>query len=67
MYIIIIIKQVNWCFTPSQPVRLYQGDTHVVIYTAESRAILLALKHVHCSKRKSFLILSDTFIAKSCI
>ena len=20
------LKQVNWCFTPSQPVRLYQGD-----------------------------------------
>ena len=19
-------KQVNWCFTPSQPVRLYQGE-----------------------------------------
>ena len=30
------------------------------IYTAELRAILLALKHIYCSKRKSFLILSDS-------
>ena len=30
------------------------------IYTAELRAILLALKHVHYSKEKSFLILSDS-------
>ena len=30
------------------------------IYTAELRAILLALKHVHYSKGKSFLILSDS-------
>ena len=29
------------------------------IYTAELRAILLALKHVYYSKEKSFLILSD--------
>ena len=29
------------------------------IYTAELRAILLALKRVYCSKRKSFFILSD--------
>ena len=31
------------------------------IYTAELRAILLALKHVHYSKEKSFFILSDSF------
>ena len=30
------------------------------IYTAELQAILLAQKHVYCSKRKSFLILSDS-------
>ena len=30
------------------------------IYTAELRAILLALKHVYYSKEKSFLILSDS-------
>ena len=30
------------------------------IYTAELRDILLALKHVHYSKEKSFLILSDS-------
>ena len=30
------------------------------VYTAELRAILLALKHVHYSKEKSFLILSDS-------
>ena len=30
------------------------------IYTAELRVILLALKHVHYSKEKSFLILSDS-------
>ena len=29
------------------------------VYTAELRAILLALKRVYCSKRKSFFILSD--------
>ena len=31
------------------------------VYTAELRAILLALKHVYYSKGKSFLILSDSF------
>ena len=30
------------------------------IYTAELRAILLALKHVHYSKEKSFLIVADS-------
>jgi len=30
------------------------------IYTAELRAILLTLKRINCSKRKSFLILSDS-------
>ena len=30
------------------------------IYTAELRAILLALRHVYYSKEKSFLILSDS-------
>ena len=30
------------------------------IYTAELRAILLALKHVYYSKEKSFLVLSDS-------
>ena len=30
------------------------------IYIAELRAILLALKHVYCSERKSILILSDS-------
>ena len=30
------------------------------IYTAELRAILLALNHVYCSKEISFLILSDS-------
>ena len=29
-------------------------------YTAKLRVILLALKHVYCSKGKSFLILSDS-------
>ena len=28
------------------------------VFTAELQAILLALKHVYCSKQKSFLILS---------
>ena len=32
----------------------------VSIYTAELRAIPLALKHVYYSKEKSFLILSDS-------
>ena len=27
------VEQVsNWCFTPSQPVRLYQGDIHLILY-----------------------------------
>ena len=30
------------------------------LYTAELRAILLALKRIYCSKRKSILILSDS-------
>ena len=30
------------------------------IYIAELQAFLLALKHVYCSKEKSFLILSDS-------
>ena len=34
-------------------------QTTVQYYTAELRAILLALKHVYCSKGKSFLTLSD--------
>ena len=25
-------EEVSWCFTPSQPVRLYQGDTHLILY-----------------------------------
>ena len=25
-------KEVNWCFTPNQPVQLYQGDTKVPEY-----------------------------------
>ena len=33
---------------------------HSSIYTAQLRAILLALKRIYCSKRKSFLILSDS-------
>ena len=33
------------------------------IYTAELRAILLALKHVYYSKEKSFLILSDSLLS----
>ena len=24
-------RRVNWCFTPSQPVRLYQGDRRIII------------------------------------
>ena len=27
-----VSKYVSWCFTPSQPVRLYQGDTHLILY-----------------------------------
>ena len=27
-----VSKLVSWCFTPSQPVRLYQGDTHLILY-----------------------------------
>ena len=26
------VQQVSWSFTPSQPVRLYQGDTHLILY-----------------------------------
>ena len=26
-----VSKQVTWCFTPSQPLRLYQGDIHFII------------------------------------
>ena len=32
-------------------------------FTAEPRAILLALKHVYCSKEKSFLILSYSLLS----
>ena len=39
------------------------GDSS--IYTAELRAILLALKYVYHSKQKSFLILSDSLSALS--
>ena len=41
------------------------GDSS--IYTAELRAILLALKHVYHSKQKSFLILSDSLSALQAI
>ena len=27
-----ILEEVSWCFMPSQPVRLYQGDTHLILY-----------------------------------
>ena len=37
-----------------------EGVPDSSIYTAELRAILLSLKHVHYSKWKSFLILSDS-------
>ena len=37
--------------------RLPDGSS---VYTAELRAILLALKHVYYSKEKSFLVLSDS-------
>ena len=37
------------------------------IYTAELQAILLAQKHVYCSKRKSFLILSDSLSSLTAI
>ena len=46
-------KQINKTFTCRLP-----DDSS--IYTAELRAILLALKHVYYSKGKSFLILSDS-------
>ena len=25
-------RKVSWCFTPSQPVRLYQGEIHLILY-----------------------------------
>ena len=25
-------ERVSWCFTPSQPVRLHQGDTQLTLY-----------------------------------
>ena len=42
---------VNWCFTPTQPVGLYQGDTETVtisrsVFTTLS---LWVIKHTHCS------------------
>ena len=46
-------KQINKPFTCRLP-----DDSS--IYTAELRAILLALRHVYCSKGKAFLILSDS-------
>ena len=46
-------KRINKHFTCRLP-----DDSSV--YTAELRAILLALKHVYYSKEKSFLILSDS-------
>ena len=46
-------KQINKPFTCQLP-----DDSS--IYTAELQAILLALKHVYCSKEKLFLILSDS-------
>ena len=46
-------KQINKPFTCRLP-----DDSS--IYTADLRAILLALKHVYYSKEKSFLILSDS-------
>ena len=46
-------KRINKSFTCRLP-----DDSS--IHTAELRAILLALKHVHYSKEKSFLILSDS-------
>ena len=33
------------------------------IFAADMRAILLALKHVYCSKGKSYLILSDSLLS----
>ena len=62
------------CFSIN-PVRLFISYTFIAqflwsidvfiwwvcsIYTAELRAIILALKHVYYSKGKSFLILSDS-------
>ena len=46
-------KRINKPFTCRLP-----DDSSV--YTAELRAILLALKHVYYSEGKSFLILSDS-------
>ena len=46
-------KQINKPFT-------CQLSDDSSIYTAELRAILLALRHVDYSKGKSFLILSDS-------
>ena len=46
-------KQIEKSFTCQLP-------DNSSVYTAELRAILLALKHVYYSKEKSFLILSDS-------
>ena len=27
-----VSRYVSWCFTPSQPVRLYQGEKHLILY-----------------------------------
>ena len=44
---------------PRKPLACHLPDNSS-IYTAELRAILLALKRIYCSKRKSLLILSDS-------
>ena len=37
-------KLVSWCFTPSQPVRLYQGDIHLIYLIFNN---VYVLKSVH--------------------
>ena len=43
-----------------KPLTCHLPDDSSIIYTADLRAILLALKHVYRSKEKSFFILSDS-------
>ena len=57
----IIFFRIIWCqcHTIKKPFTCWLPDNSSV-YTAELRAILLALKHVYYSKEESFLILSDS-------
>ena len=46
---ILIIMEVNWCFTPTQPVRLYQGDpdNHDTIIFYSAWKSFMRMQHAH--------------------